>query len=304
MNDEHHLLDRTIQSAYELYWRHKLRRASSGTINQFNVSIANFKSFLGRDATIDDLTDKTIADAMHWFIDRGRAEATANKFRSNMLAIWRFLARKRIVDQWPDVEKFVEPERIPTAWSQTELHRLWDACSKQTGRICGVLAADWWLQLHAILWDTGERIGAVLQVMWDDIDLERGHVVFRAETRKNKKRDRLHKLHPSTIAMLAGRGGRAYGQLVFPWDRSYHEIWHHYKLLLISADLPSGRASKFHRMRKSTASHFEAAGGNASLLLDHASPDTTRRHYLDPRIVTQSEATDVLFRPGGPDRAA
>ena len=304
MNDEHHLLDRTLESAFELYRMHKLRRASSGTINQFNVSLVNFQSFLGRPATIDDLTDKTIADIMHWFLDRGRAEGTANKFRSNMLAIWRFLARKRIVEHWPDVEKFIEPERIPTAWSQSELHKLWDACSRQTGRICGILAADWWLSLHMILWDTGERIGSVVQTLWDDVDLEKGYITFIAETRKGKRRDRLHKLHPQTVAMLASRGGRGAGQLLFPWSLSYREIWHHYKLLLISADLPSGRASKFHRMRKSTASHFQAGGGDASVLMDHASPETTRRHYLDPRIVPQKEATDVLFRPGASGAAS
>jgi integrase len=50
-------------------------------------------------------------------------------------------------------------------------------------------------------------------------------------------------------------------------------------------------------MRRSVASHYEAAGGNATELLGHSSRSVTLA-YLDPRIVPQQHAVDLLFRPG------
>jgi integrase len=56
--------------------------------------------------------------------------------------------------------------------------------------------------------------------------------------------------------------------------------------ILERAGLPKDRRCKFHKIRKTTASYYEAAGGSAQRLLDHSSPAVTRK-YLDPRIVTQ-----------------
>jgi integrase len=64
-----------------------------------------------------------------------------------------------------------------------------------------------------------------------------------------------------------------------------------------AAGLPNDRWSKFHRIRKTHASYAAAAGLDAQRLLDHASPKTTRA-YLDPRIVRQPSAPDVLPRVG------
>jgi hypothetical protein len=49
-------------------------------------------------------------------------------------------------------------------------------------------------------------------------------------------------------------------------------------------------------MRKSTASHFTAAGGNATELLDHSSVRVTKK-YLDKRIVGEQSAADLLKVP-------
>jgi integrase len=50
------------------------------------------------------------------------------------------------------------------------------------------------------------------------------------------------------------------------------------------AGLDAGRGFRFHAIRRSTASHFAAQGGDATAALDHSSPRLTRRWYLDPRI--------------------
>jgi integrase len=70
-----------------------------------------------------------------------------------------------------------------------------------------------------------------------------------------------------------------------PWDRHPTYVYNRLKIILKRAGLPHGRKDKFHKVRKTTASYYEAAGGSAQRLLDHSSPAVTRR-YLDPRIVS------------------
>ena len=92
-------------------------------------------------------------------------------------------------------------------------------------------------------------------------------------------------------------------ELIFPWPNCLTYLWDSYKKILIRADLPHDYKSKFHRMRKSVASHFEAAGGNATALLDHSHRRTTEK-YIDPTICVRQHAVDLLFRPDMNDGGA
>ena len=89
---------------------------------------------------------------------------------------------------------------------------------------------------------------------------------------------------------------RGIDQPIFPWPFCPTHIYYHYKRILRRAGLPTDRDCHFHRIRKSVASWYEAAGGNVTELLDHSARRVTRA-YLDPRIVTHQQAADVLFRP-------
>ena len=53
---------------------------------------------------------------------------------------------------------------------------------------------------------------------------------------------------------------------------------------------------KFHRIRKTVASMFEAAGCNATELLGHSNRSTTDK-YIDPRLCQPKHAADVLPDP-------
>jgi integrase len=253
--------------------------------------------FLGRPGLIGDLSDDLVLGLMMWLKERGRSAVTCNKARQQLVAIWNFLAKKRLLDTWPDVMQFTEPERSPIAWLPDELRRIWAACETARGFIGGVPANNWWHALHAVAWDSGERISAMLGLHWEYVDLTGGWINFPAEVRKGKKRDKLVKLHPDTVALLE-KIRRPTGH-VFPWDRCSMGIWLHYGRLLKRAGLPNTRKHKFHCMRKSVASYCEAVGGNATALLDHSDRKVTIA-YLDLRIVGQQHAADLLFRPNQP----
>lgn len=274
----------------------KLRSVRPNTRRNYEINLRHFDAFLGRPATVDDLTDTTVTDCMWWlFGDGNRAARTANKFRDCILATWRLLHRKGLVDRWPDVAPLVEPERAPVAWTRPQLARLWEACDKQQGMIHNVPSRLWWHALHAVLWDSGERIAAVVRLEWPEVDLESGYVRCRAENRKGGRADRVYRLHVDTVTALTAIQ-RDRNTRVFPWPWTYTYLWRRYGVLLSGAGLPSDRQHKFHCVRKSVASYFEAAGGNATELLGHSSRRVTRR-YLDPTICRAPQATDLLFRP-------
>ena len=74
-------------------------------------------------------------------------------------------------------------------------------------------------------------------------------------------------------------------------------LWKKFGDLLTVAGLPNDSRSKFHRIRKSVASHAEARGGNATAMLRHSKREVTEA-YLDPTIAKQQQPSDVLFRLG------
>lgn len=286
----------TLDQAFEAYRRAKLRGASDGTINQFRVTIKHFAEFLDRHPGVRDLTNEIVTDFLWAMKDGKRSPATCNKARANLLAIWRWLVLHRRLDTLPDVEKMQEPQRIPIAWDREQLRKLWRACEDQPGRIAGVPAGLWWLTLHSLAWDTGERVTAIRSLAWFDVSLDAGTLVIRAETRKGKSRDRAHTLHPQTVNLLR-RIREPLRSEVFAWPFSHSYLWIRYRLMRRKAGLPDDRRHAFHALRRSVATWFEAAGGDATRLLDHSTRDVTIKHYLDSRLLHRESASALLFRP-------
>lgn len=276
-----------------------LRSRTFNTRRLYVSSLNSFERFLSRPATLADLNDETVSRYLSWFRQLPRSAHSSNKERNNLLAIWRFACRKRLIDVWPDVEPEAQPERIPQAWTKAQLAKLFEAAGEEPGIIGSVMACYWWRALLYMLWDTGERIGAIRYLEWKHVDLDGGWVTIPAELRKGGKRDAAYRLAPDTVAALRAIY-RPQCDRVFPWDRNENYLWTRYVRILERAGLPSDRNSKFHRMRRSVASHFEAAGGNATELLGHSKRCVTRA-YLDPKITRPPQATDLLFRPEGPD---
>ena len=116
-----------------------------------------------------------------------------------------------------------------------------------------------------------------------------------AEYRKGGLVDRSYPLAQQTIELLEAIPRSKPGPFTWPVDRA--TLYNRLNALLLRAGLPHDRGSKFHRLRRTTASHYKAAGGDAQWLLGHASAADTAT-YIDPRIVRQPSPPDLLFRPG------
>jgi len=261
------------------------------TLELYGFTIAAYREFLGHEPTLDDLEELSVARFLAHRV-RDRAPATAAKDRSQLRALWEFAARRRLLDRWPQIPLVRVPERIPEAWMTDEFCRILASAAQERVRYDGTPAALIWRALLLVCYDTAERIGAALPLKWSAV---RGRLIlFRAEDRKGRRRDILREIGEETQAALdAIRGDRGPEDHVFPWPRGRSYLWKRLGIILKRAGLPATRRDKFHKIRKTTASYYAAAGHSAQALLDHADPATTKK-YLDPRIVRSTAAPDVI----------
>ena len=96
------------------------------------------------------------------------------------------------------------PPQTPTAWTRQELNRLFTAAAEYEGEIFEIPISVYFTALLHLLFDTGERIGSLVQVRWSDVDLSGGWVTFRAATRKGRGAhgDNVQKLSRKTVRAL------------------------------------------------------------------------------------------------------
>lgn len=255
--------------------------------------IRQFARVLLHKPTLEDLSDANLALYAQRRLERKKAAATVAGDQCKLIALWRFAAREGYVQKWPTIKPIRVPERIPRAWTQDELVRLFKA-TDSAANIGSVHGPTWWKALLYVLWDTGERIEAAMLIEWSGVDLKGCTILIPAESRKGKTTDRLYKIAPDTAAWLDKLPRDYKRPFFFPYCLG--TVYNRLTKILETAGLPSDRWSKFHRIRRSTASHYEAKGGNATEFLGHSSRKVTRG-YLDPRIVKTADAVDLLFRP-------
>jgi integrase len=241
----------------------RLRSKSENTVRLYRHTLRSFGRHLGRIPRLDDLEDSIVACYLVAY-QVGRSPHSVERERCTLLSLWRFAARRALVARWPDIEPTKLPKRVPEAWTEDQLRRIFATIAKLTGCIGMIPSRDWWACLHWIAWDTGERISAITGVDWRDVDLKRRMIVCRAETRKGGREDRLYEVSTECIDSIRRcRVGVGSG-LVLPWPLARTYLWQRYAVILRQAGLPADSRSKFHRIRRSVASHLEAVGGNAT----------------------------------------
>lgn len=260
------------------------------TVTLYSYTFKSWGDYLGRPPETTDLEELTVAQFLAHRV-RTMSAATAAKDRAQIRACWEWCSRRKLCDTWPSLPRIIVPERVPEAWLADEMRAILASASQQKGFIGGFPSAAVLRAILLLCYDTGERISSVVDL--ESADVRGCSVVFRAEARKGRRRDIMREISVECAdALLAIRRGP--DEKAIPWDRHHTCLWRLLKSILKRAGLPSDRRCKFHRIRKTTASYYEAAGGSAQRLLDHSSPAVTKK-YLDPRIVSPgSPAPSVL----------
>lgn len=287
-----------------VYFPRNLRGRSHNSVRLYELCIMQFTRSLARPPTVADLTESNVY--AHLARRHAVAPATRNKELGQLLALWRFATRRKLLDNWPDIPEEPEPERTPIAWMPDELAKLMQAAKRAEGAVGDVPAKLWWPTMLHLMLDTGERIGAIRETRWNWVSGDALRVP--AEARKGKTRDRIYRISPGTIASINSlRPYSGSSDYVLPWPYVPTYLHAKFRVIVESAGLPTGRKYQTHCLRKTVGSAAHAAGMNAQDVLDHSTRRDTMR-YLDPRLMPHRQACDVLAeylanpsRPGEDD---
>jgi len=269
----------TLTELFENYYRPlRLRGRSDNTVRLYGCTIRSFGKWLCYVPTINDLTDLTLARFLEHRASI-RSPYTAEKERTQLLSLWRFAADRGLLRDRPCVPPSPLPDRIPQAWTVEQLQALMRAASATRGTVGAVAASVWYPALLSVLWESAERIGAVLACQ--PCDFLEPTLFVRAEYRKGGKRDRVYRLSPGTCELVRQACG---SRRLLEWPQHHGYLWAKYKDVVARAGLGHDRKCGFHQLRRSAASHYAALGGDPVKLLDHSSPRITERWYLDRRL--------------------
>lgn len=285
----------TLQDFFDRFYRPlRLRGRSPETARQYHCTITAWAKALGRQPTLDDLADE-IALARH--VDHRQQTVSpysAEKERCQLMAMARLANERRMIPALPSCPPCVLPDRIPTAWSEDELRRLFDAAGRVAGRAGEVPMSVFFQTLLLVAFETGERVGALLGIQREHIQRPWLHVP--GELRKGGRRSRVYELSPEACDRLEDMAASNQGHPVFFWPGGKTYIWQRLKRIRELAGL-AGRRLAFQQVRRSAISHYAAAGGDPVQFAGHAQASTTRRWYLDPRYAARGpRPADLLPR--------
>jgi integrase len=289
-----------------------LKNLCDRSVAMYESTLDRFRDYLGHEPTVDDLDDLTAAKFLRWRQTTQHSKyklvspASLAKDSAHLRSLWTWLAKKRWKKsngellEFPDYARPRVPKPRPVAYTADELSALVRAARHRKGAVAGKPAAWYWMTKLMAMFQTGERIGAVLALRWREVDLERCTLTFLAATRKGRVETISRSITPELARMLATQKGPPEA-LVWPWleGRKVLSCYGSLKVLCRSAGVPY---HPFHSIRKSTASYLKKAGISAKKQLGHSSEDMAETHYYDDRITGVESALDFLppLDLGGP----
>jgi len=224
--------------------------------------------------------------------DRPVSPATVNKELRHVRAALRKAARWNYLAKVPEFDFLREPEKLPTYVTPEHFAKIYQACDVAkypAGQ--PYPPADWWRALLMMGYLTGWRIGAILALRREDVDLDAGTAISRAADNKGK-RDQLVPLHPVVVAHL--RKLAALTPTFFPWPMHHRRLWFEFVRIQEEADVNLVGAKRhygFHDLRRAfaTMNADKPTADALQHLMQHRDYQTTKRyiniaHQLNPAV--------------------
>lgn len=274
-----------------------VRGLSDRSVVIYSHTLDRFRDFLGREPAVADLEEETIGAFLTW---RGRtihsprrgrpSPATVRKDQNQLVSLARYAFHKRILETFPIVKPIRVPQPLPRGFTADDVSALIREARKRTRAVAGLPSAWWWSTLIHAAWQTGCRIGELRALRWGCVDPDRRELVFLAATRKGSTRDIARRITPELAAEME-QHRQPPAALVWPWIGHPTALYKSMEILCRKAGTPQKR---FHALRRASASYVAAGGGDPVTHLDHASPVTTSRHYIDDRILIRPDGLSFL----------
>lgn len=223
LEDRYEQNDNCTWAAFcERYFEDKKVRNKTGSIEEAKRSLAHVGRILKPKMVKSITAEKISKFTAERSSERGRKPnskvslATLNKDLRNLKAALNAAVEWGIIPSRPKIRMLREAKKLPSYVTESDLIKMYEACdnaSKPTEfpHAC----AAWWRGLFVTAFMTGWRIGELLALKWDDVDLDEGTAVTRARDNKGG-RDAVVRLHPIVLEHI--RVLRCFHPNVFPWD--------------------------------------------------------------------------------------
>jgi integrase len=281
-----------LEQLLQLYRLHRPQLADS-TADQYHWAVRSLEKHLGRMPTTDDLTEDSFLAFLSARLGTAGTQ-TVKRERASLLTLWRFAARKRLVDVHP-ASLDLPPIRIkrnpPVALTPEQMRAIIASCLLERGRMPhGPLKADWWRSLVLVLYCTGARVSAILAC--ERSDLSGNMLLLRAEHSKTGV-GQWHLLPDYAISAIE-KMDLITGDRIWEWPFGRRQLWRAWKRIVTRAGLPDSRRYGFHAIRRTTATLMAIATSIevARLALGHSSQSMTEC-YIDPRVTSTCVAESL-----------
>lgn len=283
----------TIWGMFVKYYKpQRLAGKSPETSRLYRISVRHFSRWLGRPALLSDLTDERVGAFSEHRVEVCKSRNTAQKDVTQILCMWRYATLRQLGPPAPIVREPDGSKPVPDAWTEQELDQLIRHIRTLSAPMPnGTPARLFWEALLSLVLDTGERITACLNIKSHQLDGD-GWLFIPPDDRKGRKEGKRFKLSQNTREVLEKLRPYQSGDSVLEWPYCRTYIWAKYGRVLDGAGLPNKRRTKFHKMRRTCATYYEAAGGDATKLLGHSNRIVTDA-YIDQRFVTTPQPADI-----------
>jgi len=285
------------ESKVLVHMRPETRETTQYALNHFDRIIGPKRLASIKTATIDEYvsTRRTEANRKN---GSSVSPATINRELRTIRAVLRKAVRWGYLARCPEFEFLREPGKLVTYVHPEDFQAIYAACDSARWPDCGPFCpADWWRALLVFGYMTGWRIGAMLALRWQDVDLDGATAFSPAEDNKGK-RDQLVPLHALVVDHLQRLV--SFHALVFAWNHNQRAVLSEFHALQDTAGVKpiGGKAHYgFHDLRRAFATlNSETLTADAlQLMMQHRAYATTQRYI---NLARQASTTaDKLFVP-------
>jgi integrase len=242
------------------------------------VKMASIKA-----AMIDRFARVRLAEESPTHPGQTLSPATANKELRHLKAALKKARKWGYIQEVPEIEMLSEPHKLPRYIPPKEFSLLYGAAGQanlpkgQTGYSAG----DWWQAVLIFAYMTGWRVGQIMALRREDVDLENGVATARADVAGNKaKRERRTPMHSVVIDHLRKLVG--FSDHYFLWPHDPRSLYRELHRLCEIACLPR---YGFHDFRRGFATVNADRMSQDALQewMQHSSAETTRRYVAVAR---------------------
>jgi integrase len=233
--------------------------------------------------------------------------ATVNKDLRHIKAALNKAHEWGYLPEVPKIHMVKEPRRLPTYVTPEHFDLIYSkACDlakfpKLDEQSCS--PADWWRALVVTAYMTGLRIGEILAMRTEDLDLKGCQMLTRWDATKGD-RDEILPLHEVVVDHLHNLPSK--GMLVFPWPHDSRTLWVEFGRIQREAGIhlpcreqhqhtPACHVYGFHDFRRAFATVNAPRMKPEALqrLMRHKSYQTTQKSYINPTSQMQDAVSQM-----------